>query len=67
MPTPRLTIARLDEDALEKLRVLEEEFGALILALEPRYPVAELPPARLAELQQLERELGVVLIAYQPE
>ncbi len=67
MTQPRLKLAQLDEASLEKLRLMEEEFGTLILALEPKYPVAQLPPAQLARLQQLERDLGVVLIAYQTE
>ena len=65
MEAPRLKIAKLDPASLEKLRVMEEEFGACILALEPYYPVAELPAAKLKRLQVLEQELGVVLLAYQ--
>lgn len=64
MANPRLRIARLDDASLEKLRALEEEFGACILALEPQYPLAELPPEKLQKLQALEKELGVVLVAY---
>ena len=67
MAAPRLRLASLDEASLDKLRVLEQEFGSCILALEPQYPLAALPPAKLQQLQDLERELGVVLIAYQAE
>jgi hypothetical protein len=62
--TPRLQIAKLDEDSLEKLKVMEEELGACILALEPKYPVAKLTPPQVQKLQALEKELGVVLLAY---
>ena len=65
MASPRLQIAQLDNDSLEKLKTLEEEFGTTILALEPKYPVADLSSEQLSKLQQLEGELGVVLLAYQ--
>lgn len=64
MASPRLQIAHLDNDSLEKLKTLEEEFGTTILALEPKYPAADLTAEQLRKLQQLESELGVVLLAY---
>lgn len=66
METPRFNLAALDEASLEKLRVLEEEFGTMILALTPQHPLAELPPDNLQRLRALEKELGVVLLAYKP-
>ncbi len=67
MPAPRFKVADLDEASLEKIRLLEEEFGTLILALSPQHPIADLPPDKLALLQKVERELGVVLIAYKTD
>lgn len=64
MPSPRLKIASLDDATLEKVRLLEQEFGATILALEPHYPVAPLKPDQVKRLEALENELGVVLLAY---
>lgn len=64
MPTPRIRIAKLDEETLEKIKVMEEELGHSIVALEPHYPAASLTPEQLQKLQALEQELGVVLLAY---
>ena len=61
MTTPRLSIADLDEESLEKLRVMEEEFGTTILALQPQYPVASLQPDQVQKLQALEEELGALV------
>jgi len=66
MTPSRFKIAHLDEAGMDKLRVLEEEFGTCILALEPQHPLAALPPEQVRRLQALEKELGVVLLAYQP-
>ncbi len=65
MAAPRMNIAKLDEASLDKLRVLEQEFGTTILALEPQYPLAGLNAQQVQRLQSLEKELGVLLIAYQ--
>ncbi len=65
MATPRLKVAQLDAESLEKLQVMEEELGACIVALQPHYPTAELTPDQLRKLQALEQELGCVLLAYQ--
>ena len=65
--TPRMKIAKLDEASLEKLRLMEEEFGTCVLALEPQYPLAGLEPQQVKKLEALEKELGVVLLAYKRE
>ncbi len=67
MPDPKIRIAKLDEPTLDKIRVMEEELGAPILALEPYLPAAALTPDQVARLQQLEKELGVILLAYRPD
>ena len=64
MKPPRLGVAKLDDQSLEKLQNMEKELGTCILALEPRYPLASLQPDQLKHLQTLENELGVVLLAY---
>jgi DNA-binding transcriptional LysR family regulator len=63
----RMKIAQLDDSSLAKLRVLEEEMGTLILALEPHHPLAKLDEEQVKRLQDLEQELGVVLVAYKPQ
>ena len=65
MPTPRVRIAKLDPETLDKIKVMEEEFGHSIVALEPYYPAANLTEAQVSKLKALEQELGVVLLAYQ--
>lgn len=66
MSARKMKIANLDEASLEKLRNLEEAYGAIIVALEPHYPLAELSDEQVNMLKKLEEELGVVLIAYRP-
>ena len=55
---------RLDQERLQKLKALEQELGAWVVAVEPQATVAELPPDKLKRLQQAEQELGVILLAY---
>lgn len=64
MTKPKMRIANLDEESLARIRDLEEQFGTLILAVEPRYATAELTEDQLKRLQALEQELDIVLIAY---
>jgi hypothetical protein len=67
MPEPKIRIAKLDEPTLEKIRVMEEELGTPILALEPYLPAAPLTSDQVARLKQLEQELGVILLAYKQD
>ena len=67
MPTPRIRIANLDNETLDKIHVMEEELGHSIVALEPYYPPANLTAAQVSKLKLLEQELGVVLLAYNKE
>jgi alpha-ketoglutarate-dependent taurine dioxygenase len=55
----------LDPGRLEKVRKLEEELGAYVVALEPEFRLAELTTEQLARLEVAEKELGVVLLAYE--
>lgn len=61
---PRMKIAELNADSLAKLRALEEEIGACVLALEPKVKLMDLSDEKLERLQSAEEELGVVLMAY---
>ena len=67
MPTPRIRIAKLDAETIDKIQAMEEELGHSIVALEPFYPPANLTDAQISKLKSLEQELGVVLLAYKPE
>jgi len=64
---PRIRIANLDPATLEKIKLMEEEFGSCILALEPDHSPAHLTAEQLQKLQAMEKDLGVVLLAYPPE
>ncbi|MFO7740724.1 MAG: hypothetical protein R6X31_00265 [Anaerolineae bacterium] len=61
---PRMRIADLDDQSLEKVRALEEEMGACVLALEPKVKLKDLSEEQLEKLKSAEEELGVVLMAY---
>ena len=67
MPAARMKLANLDETSLARIKVMEEQLGTLILALEPHHPLAKLEETQVKRLQELEQELGVVLLAYQPQ
>ena len=64
---PTIRIASLDAATLEKLKLMEEELGSCILALEPYHPPAQLTEEQIQKLRLMEKELGVVLLAYRPE
>lgn len=55
--------AQLSEDQLGELRQLEQELGAVVIALQPTVPVAALSDAQVARLQEIERRMGLVLLA----
>jgi hypothetical protein len=56
--------AQLDERGLEKVQVLEEEMGSVVLVMERQLPAAKLTDQQVERIQALEKELGVILIAY---
>ena len=64
MAAPRMEVAELDPARLEKVRKLEKELGAYVVALEPQFRLAKLTAGQLDRLTAMERELGVVLLAY---
>jgi hypothetical protein len=61
---PKIRIASLNPDTLDKIKVMEEELGCPILALEPYFSPAQLSEQQVQRLKALEEELGVVLLAY---
>ena len=67
MPTPKIRFANLDPETMDKIKVMEEELGHSIVALEPYYPPANLTDEQISRLKVLEQELGVVLLAYKNE
>lgn len=65
MKGPVYKFASLDDQGLEKLKAMEEAYGAVVLAVEPRPSFAHLSEEQVRRLQALEQELGAILIAYQ--
>lgn len=65
MELTHLKIADLDEASVERIRALEGEINAHVLALEPKVTLRELNEAEMEKLRALEDELGVVLLAYE--
>ncbi|MFN2223293.1 MAG: hypothetical protein PVH65_16975 [Chloroflexota bacterium] len=66
MNTPRLEVAELDQERLARLKELEAELGAVVVAYRPTYAPADLDQSQLARLRALEAELGFVLVAFAP-
>ncbi len=60
-----MTVAKLDENKLEKLRGAEKEMGVILVAMQPAFTYAQLNEQQIRRLQKLEQELGVVLLAYE--
>jgi hypothetical protein len=60
-----MTIAKLNENQLAKLRSAEQEMGVVLVALQPQYLFADLNEQQIEQLHTLEQDLGVVLLAYQ--
>jgi hypothetical protein len=60
-------VNNLDESSITKIRNLEKELGACILAMEPRNAVKQLGEEDVEKVQKLEKDLHVVLLAYRPE
>jgi hypothetical protein len=56
-------IAPLDSAKLDRVRALEDELGASVVAYEPTL-YAGLSDEQVRRLQTLEQELGVVLVAF---
>ncbi|MDP6113095.1 MAG: hypothetical protein QF473_05240 [Planctomycetota bacterium] len=65
MALPRMKIADLDVDSLDRLTDMEDAYGATIVAVQPVYSVSKLSADQMEKVQALEDELDVVLIAYE--
>lgn len=66
MNLTHLRVAELDQQAVDRLRSLEKDINAHIMALEPQVSLRELDEDEMRKLRELEEALGVVLIAYDP-
>ena len=64
MDAPNLQVASLSPEQIEKLKALEEQLGAVVVAYEQNYRFASLTEDQIALLQEAERDLGVTLLAY---
>lgn len=62
-----MSIARLSERQLAKLRELEEDLGTPLIAVESKCHWTDLDEDRLRKLREAEEEMGVLLLAYEPE
>lgn len=63
--TQFLKIAKLEEESVARIRSLEEELGAHIMAFAPGPDIASLPTEQLEGIKALEEELGVTLLVYE--
>lgn len=66
MNLTHLRVADLDEQAVDRIRSLEKDINAHIMALEPQVNLRDLDEEGMRKLRELEDALGVVLIAYDP-
>lgn len=57
--------ATLNDQQVSDLRALEEELGAVLIALKPTVPLASLTADQLARLQQYEKDHGLIVLACQ--
>lgn len=64
MSTAYVKYPNLDSQGMARLKALEQELGAVVVAVEPEVQVAELTPDKLRRLQQAEEEMGMILLAY---
>lgn len=61
----QLQIAKLDEGEVTKVRELESNIGAHVMAFERGKKLAKLDENELARVKALEDELDVTLLVYQ--
>lgn len=67
MEKPEIQIAELGQENVAKLKELESELGAIVVAYEPSYKPAELNESQVAKLRAMEAEVGLILVAFRPE
>ena len=60
-----LPVAKLEGEALDKVKALEAELGKVVVAYQPAPRFAHLTPEQMQKMQQLEVELGIVLLAFE--
>ena len=65
MSTSQMKVAQLDRVRESRIRELEKELKAQVLALHPETQQAHLSNEQMLRLQSMERELGVTLVAYE--
>jgi hypothetical protein len=58
-------LAPLNDQQLPELLALEEDLGAVIIALKPTVPLANLTPEQISRLQQFEQKHGIIALACQ--
>lgn len=66
MNLTHLRVADLGQEDVDRIRSLEKDINAHIMALEPQVKLRELDEEGMKKLRELEDALGVVLIAYDP-
>lgn len=66
MNLTHLRVADLNQEAIDRIRSLEKDLNAHIMALEPQVNLRELNEDDMKKLREVEEALGVVLIAYDP-
>jgi hypothetical protein len=62
-----MEFADLDEEAMNRVRALEQDIGGCVVALQRRISLRDLSNEDLKKLQAAEEDLGVVLMAYECE
>ena len=56
--------AELNDDALDRVKALELELDACLVAFKPEFKVADLDRDQLTRLRALEQEIGAELVCY---
>jgi hypothetical protein len=65
MTAETVTMANLDQQKIEQIRLLEQKIGTCLVAYERKGHLANLSPAQVQELKSAEQNLGVILLAYE--
>ena len=67
MEQPEIQVAELSPENVAKLKALESELNAVVVAYQPSYKAAELDETQLARVRAMEAEQGLILVAFRPE
>lgn len=57
-------LKKLDDSNLSKVKDLEKDLGACVVAFEYQPPAAQVSEPDLKKLQELEKQMKAVLVAY---